>query len=155
MAVTSNSEDDTRAFGEKLAALLRPGDVLCLYGDLGSGKTVLARAIIRALSANPGREVPSPTFTLVQNYDDVSPAPLWHFDLYRVKDAEELYELGWEDALFGGILLIEWPERLEHLAPEDRLDIVFETTQQNRQRKIALIPHGRWQGRNEIDGLSS
>jgi len=108
----------TEALGRALARLLRPGDVVALHGDLGAGKTALARALIRALPGAPGacgdaaaEEVPSPTFTLVQTYDR-EPAPVWHFDLYRLEDAAEVDELGFSEALAGGISLIEWPERL-------------------------------------------
>jgi len=122
---------DTEALARGLARLLRPGDVLALRGDLGAGKTALARALIRALPGPPGgpgsaesEEVPSPTFTLVQSYPR-QPAEVWHFDLYRIEQPEEVYELGIEEALAGGIVLIEWPERMEALLPEDRLDITL------------------------------
>lgn len=113
------------AVAAALAARLRAGDVVFLCGDLGAGKTVFARALIRALCADPALPVPSPTFTLVQTYD--SPAGLlWHFDLYRLRAADEIYEIGWEDACAGGVMLVEWPERLgdgpdSPLVPADRL----------------------------------
>ena len=109
----------TAALGRALASRLRPGDVVALQGPLGAGKTSLARALIHALPGPPGSEsepVPSPTFTLVQVYER-DPAPVWHFDLYRIGRAEEVWELGWEEALAGGIVLIEWPERLAALLP--------------------------------------
>jgi len=95
--------------GEDLALALRPGDVVALHGDLGAGKSTLARAIIRAIAANPELEVPSPTFTLVQSYP--LRIPVHHFDLYRLSGPEELEELGLSDALADGIVLVEWPER--------------------------------------------
>lgn len=118
----SNSEDETAQHAQNLAPTLRPGDVLCLHGNLGMGKSVFARALIRALTGNPEQDVPSPTFTLVQTYDSPS-GEIWHFDLYRLKDPEEVYELGWEDALSGAISIIEWPERLGPLLPENRTNL--------------------------------
>ena len=102
------SEKDTEALGVTLASLLRPGDVVALFGPLGVGKTALARALIRG--AGHEGEVPSPTFAIVQPYEELSP-PLWHCDLYRLEDPSELEELGLDDALSEGALLVEWPER--------------------------------------------
>jgi tRNA threonylcarbamoyladenosine biosynthesis protein TsaE len=101
--------DATEAFGARLAAALRPGDVVALYGDLGAGKTTMARGILRGLGFDG--EVSSPTFPIVQPYDEL-PLSVWHVDLYRIEDPSELEELALEDALDGGALLIEWPERL-------------------------------------------
>jgi tRNA threonylcarbamoyladenosine biosynthesis protein TsaE len=109
----------TAALGRALAPRLRQGDVVGLAGPLGAGKTSLARAIIHALPGPPGSEteaIPSPTFTLVQIYER-RPAPVWHFDLYRLERPEEVWELGWEQALTEGIVLVEWPERLASLLP--------------------------------------
>lgn len=102
-------EDATALLGNDLAAALRPGDVVALRGDLGAGKTALARAIIRTLAGRPELEVPSPTFTLVQRYD--TNPPVHHFDLYRIAGPEELEELGLSEAADEGIVLVEWPER--------------------------------------------
>jgi tRNA threonylcarbamoyladenosine biosynthesis protein TsaE len=110
-------ERATEALGATLAARLMPGDVVGLKGDLGAGKTTLARAIIRAAAADPDLIVPSPTFTLVEVYDTPRGA-YWHFDLYRLDDPEQVYELGWEEALAEGIVLLEWPERLGPLLPQ-------------------------------------
>lgn len=120
----TNSEESTAALGAGLAASLAPGAVLCLWGDLGLGKSVLARAIIRALAGDESLDVPSPTYTLLQHYE--TPAgPVFHFDLYRLTAPEEVYELGWDDALAEGITLIEWPQRLGTLLPARRTDILF------------------------------
>ena len=102
-------EAATDRLGEDLALALRRGDVLALHGDLGAGKSTLARSLIRALAADAGLEVPSPTFTLVQAYD--ARVPVHHFDLYRLSSPEELDELGFEDAVEQGVALVEWPER--------------------------------------------
>ena len=98
-------------------------DVIALRGDLGAGKTVFARAFIRART-RPDEEVPSPTFTLVQVYEPAgrADAAIWHFDLFRLATAEDALELGIEDAFGGAISLIEWPERLGRLLPASRLD---------------------------------
>jgi len=101
--------DETEAFGRRLAGALRPGDVVALYGDLGAGKTTLARGLLRGLGV--AEDVASPTFPIVLPYDDL-PVPVWHVDLYRIEDESELAELALDEALADGALLIEWPERL-------------------------------------------
>lgn len=113
-------EADTAALGERLAMAARPGDVIALLGDLGAGKTTLARALIRKL-AGPETEAPSPTFTLVQTYATPN-LPIWHFDLYRLEDPGEARELGLEEAV-DGLALIEWPERLGRDLPIARLEV--------------------------------
>jgi tRNA threonylcarbamoyladenosine biosynthesis protein TsaE len=152
---------DESALAARAAALapqLRAGDVLFLRGDLGAGKTVFARALIRALTGDAALTVPSPTFTLVQTYD--TPAgPLWHFDLYRLKSAEEIYEIGWEDALGGAIMVVEWPERLgtgdgNSLAPRDRLELVLSIAPDNTERRrLRLEPLGTWKDRMGKDRI--
>ena len=150
--ITSISEKQTIEIAEKISKTLQPGDLLCLYGNLGSGKSVFCRGLIRKISQNPQLTVPSPTFTLVQVYD-TNTAPIWHFDLYRLKDADEVFELGWEDALAEGISLVEWPERIDDLALPDRLEIHFSLTNSNEtHRTLALKPSGNWQERlSDID----
>ncbi|MBT4220334.1 MAG: tRNA (adenosine(37)-N6)-threonylcarbamoyltransferase complex ATPase subunit type 1 TsaE, partial [Rhodospirillaceae bacterium] len=107
MSITINldSEDATNALAGKLAGRARIGDVLALQGDLGTGKTVFARAFIRAV-CGAETEVPSPTFTLLQVYDDAE-TPIYHFDLYRLETSDEALELGIDDAFAEGISLIE------------------------------------------------
>lgn len=115
----------TQALGKVLANRLKPGDVVALHGDLGAGKTELARGLIRALFG-AATEVPSPTFTLVQTYEDAAVhLSLWHFDLYRLEDPEEAFELGIEDAFAEAVSLIEWPERLGRYLPARRLEIAL------------------------------
>ena len=110
------NEAATEQLGATLAERLKRGDVVGLKGPLGSGKTTLARAILRAATGDPDLIVPSPTFTLVEVYDTPR-GTYWHFDLYRLEAPQQAYELGWEEALAGGIALIEWPERLGSLLP--------------------------------------
>jgi tRNA threonylcarbamoyladenosine biosynthesis protein TsaE len=116
------SEEDTARLGQKLAALLLPGEVLALGGDLGAGKTALARALVRAWTGDPEEEVPSPTFTLVQTYEGLR-GEVWHFDLYRLEKPEDALELGFEEALGRALVLIEWPQRLGSLLPDERIEI--------------------------------
>jgi len=113
-------EAATAALGARLAGIARPGDVIALHGDLGAGKTTLARALIRQL-AGPETEAPSPTFTLVQTYETPG-LPVWHFDLYRLENPGEARELGLEEAV-DGLALIEWPERLGRDLPRMRLEV--------------------------------
>ena len=110
-------ERATDQLGATLATRLRIGDIIGLKGELGAGKTTLARAILRAAAEDARLIVPSPTFTLVEVYDTPKGA-YWHFDLYRLDDPEQVYELGWEEALAEGIVLLEWPERLGPLLPQ-------------------------------------
>jgi tRNA threonylcarbamoyl adenosine modification protein YjeE len=120
MPVVERRLPDERAtirLGEDIAAALRPGDVIALQGDLGAGKTTLARGVIRALATDPGLEVPSPTFTLVQSYE--TRIPLQHFDLYRLSSPDELDELGLDEAAATGAVLIEWPEKAGDRLPGD------------------------------------
>ena len=142
-------EAATARLAQSLAARARKGDVLALFGDLGSGKTAFARAFINALPASNGtapatpEEVPSPTFTLLQTYQR-APAPVWHFDLYRVARPDEVYELGFEDALGEGIVLIEWPERLGPLLPAERLELRFDFAERAEARRVTLTGTGDW-----------
>ena len=135
----------TEALAGRLAGLLRPGDVVALGGDLGAGKTTVARALIRA-AAGAEVEVPSPTFTLVQIYE-LPPGTIWHFDLYRLSGPDEVTELGWDEARAGGIALVEWPDRLGPLLPADRLEIVLGFGDTADARTAALIGHGGWAAR--------
>ncbi len=136
----------TAALAQAVAGRVRQGDVIALFGDLGAGKTTFARAFIHPLSGGAAETVPSPTFTLVQVYDR-APAPVWHFDLYRREQAEEVYELGFEDALAQGISLIEWPERLGPLLPRDRLDLRLAFADDPNARRAELSGHGTWAAR--------
>lgn len=115
--IISHSEDETVLAAADFAKTLPAFCVVFLEGDLGAGKSVFARALIRVLSGDPHLTVPSPTFNLLQTYE-TGKGTVWHYDLYRLKDPEEMQELSWDDALSGGIVLIEWPDKLEHLKPK-------------------------------------
>ena len=128
------SEADTARLGAALARALEKGEAICLSGPLGAGKSALARAMIRTLSPAEG-DVPSPTFTLVQFYNGPD-FPVAHFDLYRLKSAEEAFEIGLDEALRDGAAVIEWAERLGHHLPHDRLDIEFEGEIEGHQRRV-------------------
>ena len=142
-------EAATAALGRSIAEQVTCGDVIALFGELGTGKTVFARAFINALpgpqgtGGNGAEEVPSPTFTLLQTYDR-DPAPIWHFDLYRLERPEEVTELGLEEALAEAISLIEWPERLGPRMPSDRLEVHLAFAEAPHGRRARLIACGSW-----------
>jgi tRNA threonylcarbamoyladenosine biosynthesis protein TsaE len=117
-------EAATERLGATLAGRLKPRDVVALQGGLGVGKTTLARAILRAASGDPALIVPSPTFTLVEIYDTPR-GVFWHFDLYRLEEPEQVFELGWEEARADGVALVEWAERLGALLPSERLTVTL------------------------------
>lgn len=130
----SKSEEITIDFAKEIANTLKNRDILLIKGTLGAGKTVFTRGLLRFLCQSPDMDVPSPTFTLVQYYDSEN-FPIYHFDLYRLEDPEEIYELGWEDAVSGGVTIVEWPERLGHLTPARYLDIEIKTDQNNEHMR--------------------
>ena len=130
----------TEALGARIAAGLRPGDAVALEGDLGAGKTALARAILRALGVDGA--VPSPTFTLVQCYETAT-IVVRHYDLYRIERAAELDELGLDEALNDGAALIEWPERAEGRLPVDALHVRLTITGEN-SREVHLAGPSHW-----------
>lgn len=132
-------EAATLALGARIAPWLSAGDVVALRGELGAGKTTLARGIVAECARRAGRsqeDVPSPTFSLVQLYEFGDPA-IWHFDLYRLKSARELAELGWEEALSTGAAIVEWPERAGAMLPRERLDILLQWDGGGRRAALA------------------
>jgi tRNA threonylcarbamoyladenosine biosynthesis protein TsaE len=136
-------EAGLRAIGARLASVLRPGDVVALSGELGAGKTTLARAVLEALGHRG--EVPSPTFTLVQTYPDL-PVPVAHADLYRLERPAEAEALGLDDWLLDGALLIEWPERLEGAIWPDMLWLRLEGAG-GPDRRLTSRAGPAWEGR--------
>lgn len=144
VAVDAKSLAVTQKLAQELAALADKGDVIALRGDLGMGKSAFARAFIQARAGVP-IEVPSPTFTLVQTYELPS-GLISHFDLYRLTDASDAYELGLDDA-YGGITLIEWPDRLGDGLPRDPLIVTFAPGDAPDARRITLEGGPSWAGR--------
>jgi tRNA threonylcarbamoyladenosine biosynthesis protein TsaE len=134
----------TEAFGAALARHLRRGDIVALFGTLGAGKTTLARGVLRGLGHDG--EVASPTFPIVQTYAPPDTRlPLWHVDLYRIEDPAEIAELGLDDALSDGALVVEWPERLPALWP-DTLQLELATDGAGRALTAKVPPAwgSRW-----------
>lgn len=135
ISLTLADETDTRRLGEDLALALKPGDVLALSGDLGAGKSTLARALLRAIADDATLEVPSPTFTLVQNYDLRLAAA--HFDFYRLSDISELDELGFDEAIRDGVAIVEWPERMPDALPDSRIQLSITHEGNGRRAEIS------------------
>ena len=124
--------------------MLQKGDFIALIGELGSGKTAFARALIsRLLGPDNSEEIPSPSFALLQSYETVR-MPVHHFDFYRLSAVEEAVELGLDDALGKGLVLAEWPDRLENELPADRLEIHFRETDDLDQRSLQIVGLGRF-----------
>ncbi len=136
------SEEETAAAGADLARPARPGDVITLSGPLGVGKTALARGFIAGLGHDG--EVPSPSFAIIQPYEDIEPA-VWHVDLYRIENAAEIEELGL-DAAADAVLLIEWPERAGARAWPGALRLSLEFGQDGERILTAEVPPS-WEGR--------
>lgn len=126
------NELDTRKFGTELAKKLKPGDVIALIGDLGTGKTTLTKSIAEGLGIT--EMITSPTFTIVQEYSS-GRLPLYHFDVYRISDPEEMYELGYEEYFFGqGVCVVEWADQIEELIPEGSIVIRIEYGENEEER---------------------
>ena len=133
--IKTSSENETVRLGKDIAMVLQKGDFLCLSGELGVGKSVIARSIIRHLADDEHFEVPSPTYTLCQNYE-TSPS-VSHFDLYRMEGMDELEELGWQEVLETGCAIMEWPERCFTEIPHDA--VLIKITQENKdERKLEI-----------------
>ena len=135
-------ERDTETLGARLAAAVQAGDVISLSGPLGVGKTALARGLLAALGHEG--EVPSPSFAIIQPYDELDP-PVWHVDLFRIDDVGELEELGL-DAAADGVLIVEWPEKAGDSAFPQALELTLEFAKGNARRLTANVPPS-WQSR--------
>ena len=133
------TEADTAALAARLAGRLGAGDALLLSGPVGAGKSAFARALIRARLGDPGAEVPSPSFTLVQTYGEGA-GTLWHADLYRLSHPDEVAELGLLAALEDAVCLVEWPDRLGPLAPASALRLDLEALGEGRQATFSGPP---------------
>lgn len=122
--IESYSAEETFAIGKELAGRALPGQMYCLNGDLGTGKTVFTQGFAAGLGI--GEPVNSPTFTIVQEYEE-GRMPFYHFDVYRISDVDEMDEIGYEDYFFGnGVCLVEWSELIEEILPKDRIQILIE-----------------------------
>lgn len=122
MTYKSNSPKETSNIAKAFAKKLKKGDVVCLSGDLGTGKTAFVQGLASALGVTD--YVSSPTFTIVNCYEGV--LPLYHFDVYRIADSDEMYEIGYEEYVYGdGISVIEWPEIISDILPGERYDITI------------------------------
>lgn len=140
-----SDEAATLALGAALARVVRPGDVIALSGDLGTGKTTLARGLLAALGLE--EEAPSPSFAIVQPYAPPEvQIPVAHVDLYRLDDPDDALELGLDDMLEDSVLLIEWPERLGAALWPDALRLAFERTADGARVLTATVPPS-WEGR--------
>jgi tRNA threonylcarbamoyladenosine biosynthesis protein TsaE len=149
LAVMLPTQEATEDLARRVAAVAVPGDAILLSGVLGAGKSVFARAFLRAACADPAMEVPSPSYTLVQIYDAPS-GPIAHFDLWRLGGPDAVHELGWDDAS-EGIVLVEWPDRLGPLAPSDALRIDLEVMADGT-RRARIDGWTGWSGRPAFAG---
>jgi tRNA threonylcarbamoyladenosine biosynthesis protein TsaE len=161
LQVTSQSTAATQTLGEQLGRLLEAGDIVCLYGELGSGKTMLAKGIAKGLGVSHERAVRSPTFVLMQRYE--GRVPVYHADLYRLDGPTDIADIGLRDLLGGdGVTVIEWADKLDALLPSERLDISL-VHQTEETRLITIHPQGtryrqrfeRWQSQSVACGDAS
>jgi len=137
----SQSEQCSLLLGHAIGELIEAGDILALWGELGSGKTLLTQGIARGLGVGPEVRVTSPTFTIINEYS--GRLHLFHLDLYRISGPDELETLPWQESLFGnGVAVIEWPERLGRLLPADRWDIKLSICGEEN-REMLICAHGR------------
>ncbi len=142
MIFTVNSVEETTAIGLALGKILKSGDIVCLTGDLGTGKTHITKGIAQGLGIE--EYITSPTFTIVNEYDS-GRLKLYHFDVYRVSDPDEIYAIGFDDYIFSdGVSIIEWANYIEEILPKDYLHIYIEKDLDNGEnyRKITLTPYG-------------
>ena len=160
LQVVSRNTVDTQTLGEDVGRLLEVGDIVCLYGELGSGKTVLTKGIARGLGVAPERTVRSPSFVLMQRYQ--GRVPLYHADLYRLDRPIDIEDIGLREVLGGdGVAVIEWADKLEASLPAERLEITL-AHQTEDTRLITITPQGtryhellkRWQSRPVARGLA-
>ena len=132
----SKNEADTKQLAKKLAAKLKPKDIIVLTGELGSGKTKFVEGILSYFNLQD--EISSPTFTIVNEYQTTK-FPIYHFDVYRLSDSSEFYEIGGEEYFENGICLIEWGELIEDALPNDYIHITFKKDDKNENNRILII----------------
>ena len=130
--IVIKNEEETKKFGEKLCEKLTAGSIVALTGDLGTGKTTLTKAIAAGLGVTD--MITSPTFNIVKQYDS-GRLPLYHFDVYRIGDVDEMYEIGYEEYFFGdGVCVIEWADLIEEIIPDDAVRIEIEYGEKEGER---------------------
>lgn len=137
MEYISKNSADTKKIAAEFVKTLHEGDVICMYGDLGAGKTAFAQGLAQGL--NIGEPITSPTFTIVNEY--YGDLPLYHFDVYRIADPDEMYEVGYEEYVYGdGISVIEWAELIEDILPEKRYNVTIkkDMAESEDYRKIII-----------------
>ena len=134
------TEDDTKYLAEQFAKIAKKGDIFALYGTLGVGKSTFSRYFIKSIC--DVNDVPSPTFTLVQMYESNS-FEIYHYDMYRLKNAEELFVLGVEDSFYSGVNLVEWPEKIQRFLPKDIWKITISTKENYRYFEIETISNDK------------
>jgi tRNA threonylcarbamoyladenosine biosynthesis protein TsaE len=145
---TTRSADETYALARRIGAVLRPGDVVLLDGELGTGKTVFAKGIAVALGIS--EPVVSPTFTVVREYD--APTPLVHVDVYRLDHLQELHDIGFDDLIGSeAVTVVEWGDRVSSLLPADRLDVHLEAGASDDDRSVSFEAAGvSWAERRDV-----
>jgi len=118
--IETHSFEETVEFGRKLGSILKSGDIICLSGDLGTGKTALTNGIAKSLGITS--YITSPTFTLVNEYEGI--LPLYHFDVYRISDPDEMFDIGFEEYINGeGVTIVEWGEQIREILPEEIINV--------------------------------
>ena len=138
-AFTTNNPEETMRLGRKIGKLLKQGDVVALIGNLGAGKTVIANGLCRGIGVKESY-ITSPTYTIINQYD--GRIPVYHIDLYRLNDSKELYNLGWDEYIYGnGTCIIEWADKAGEMLPEEYLMVNIEVTGKDK-RKITLQAKG-------------
>lgn len=124
MIYNSNSPNDTEMIAKALAKKLKPSDVICLRGDLGVGKTAFVQGLVKGLGVT--EPISSPTFTIVNCYTG-GKMPIYHFDVYRIEDSDEMYEIGFDEYVYGdGVTVIEWPDNIADILPDNAYNITIE-----------------------------
>lgn len=135
----TESAEETSNIGEQLGGLLSKGNIICLSGDLGAGKTAFTKGIAKGMGVKD--YVTSPTYTIINEYE--GRLPLYHFDVYRLNDVSEMYELGYEEYFFGdGVVVLEWADIVRDIIPGERLWITILNTKGDNSREIIMEPTG-------------
>lgn len=139
MEIILNSIEETKEFGIRLGEFLQKGDILCLNGELGAGKTTMTKSIGLGLGVED--YITSPTFALINQYS--GRLPVYHFDVYRLENADELYDLGFDEYFYGnGVCIIEWADKIERMLPRERIVIDIENGEREGQRLLRISGFG-------------